>query len=72
MSKESQLGFYTLMDHVIDSKEEQALIGIILEGLEGVIVKHSLHFDFQMINNQDEYEALIVGLNLVKDMGLNH
>ena len=33
-------------------------------------MEHSLCFDFQMMNNQAEYEALINGLNLVKDMGV--
>ena len=43
---------------------------IILEGQERVIVEHSLCFDFQMTNNQVEYEALIIGLKLMKDMGV--
>ena len=45
-------------------------MGIILEGLEGVLLEHSLHFDFQTTNNQVEYKDLIIGLNLVKDMGV--
>ena len=39
---------------------------IILEGLEGVIMEHSLCFDFQTTNNKAEYEALIIGLKLPK------
>ena len=34
------------------------------------MVKYSLHFNFQVTNNQVEYEALIVRLNLAKDMGV--
>ena len=45
-------------------------VGIILEGPEGVIMDHSLCFDFQMTNNQVEYEALIVGLKLAKNMSI--
>ena len=44
--------------------------GIILEGLEGITIEHSLCFDFQMRNDQVEYEALIASLKLVKDIGV--
>ena len=44
--------------------------GIILEGPDGITVEHSLCFNFQTMNNQEEYEAFIVGLKLVKDMGV--
>ena len=33
-------------------------------------MEHSLCFDFQMTNNQAKYETLIVGLKLVKDLGV--
>ena len=42
--------------------------GIILEGPDGLIFKQSLHFNFKASNNQAEYEALIVGLNLEIEM----
>ncbi|RDX79747.1 hypothetical protein CR513_39788, partial [Mucuna pruriens] len=38
--------------------------GIILEGLEGVLIEQSLHFDFKASNNQAEYEALLAGMRL--------
>ena len=43
---------------------------VILEGLEGVLVEHSLSFDFQTTNNQVVYKVLIPGLQLAKDMGV--
>ena len=45
-------------------------VSVILEGLEGIAMEHSLKFDFQTTNNQAKYEALIVVLNLVKDMSV--
>ena len=44
--------------------------GIILKGLEGVVVEKLLHFGFQTTNNQAKYVALIARLNLVKDIGV--
>ena len=43
--------------------------GIILERPKGVIMEHSLCFDFQMTNNQVKYEALIIRLKLAKAIG---
>ncbi|RDY07363.1 hypothetical protein CR513_08531, partial [Mucuna pruriens] len=36
---------------------------IILEGLEQVVLEHSLKFDFKTSNNQADYEALLPGLD---------
>lgn len=44
-------------------------VGIVLEGPEGFLLEQSLVFKFKASNNQAEYEALIVGLQLTKDMG---
>ncbi|XP_027911605.1 uncharacterized protein LOC114170324 [Vigna unguiculata] len=44
--------------------------GIVLEGLEGVLIKQSLRFAFKASNNQAEYEALIAGMLLAKEMGI--
>nr|KYP69397.1 Retrovirus-related Pol polyprotein from transposon 17.6 [Cajanus cajan] len=44
--------------------------GIILEGPDGVLVEQSLRFDFKASNNQAEYEALIVGMSLAHEMGV--
>ena len=43
--------------------------GIILEGPNGVLIEQSLRFAFKASNNQAEYEALIVGILLAKEMG---
>jgi len=43
--------------------------GVILEGHNGVLIEKSLRFAFKASNNQAEYEALIVGILLAKEMG---
>lgn len=43
--------------------------GIVLEGSEGIVIEQSLRFEFKASNNQAEYEALIVGMRLAKEMG---
>jgi len=43
--------------------------GVILEGPNGVLIEQSLRFAFKANNNQAEYEALITGILLAKEMG---
>ncbi|XP_061360638.1 uncharacterized protein LOC133304610 [Gastrolobium bilobum] len=43
--------------------------GVIVESLQGITVKHSIHFGFKASNNQAEYEAVLAGLAMVKDLG---
>ncbi|RDX70210.1 Retrovirus-related Pol polyprotein from transposon 17.6, partial [Mucuna pruriens] len=42
--------------------------GVILEGPSGVLVEQSLHFEFKASNNQAEYEALLAGMRLARDL----
>jgi ribonuclease HI len=42
--------------------------GVILEGPDGVLIEQSLHFAFKASNNQAEYEALIAGIKLAREM----
>ncbi|GAU42950.1 hypothetical protein TSUD_142870 [Trifolium subterraneum] len=42
--------------------------GIVLEGPDGVLIEQSLRFAFKTSNNQAEYEALIAGMKLAKEM----
>jgi len=56
--------------HVDGSSNPQgAGAGIVLEGLGGILVEQSLRFNFKTSNNQAEYEAIIAGLNLARDVG---
>ncbi|XP_020202148.1 uncharacterized protein LOC109787951 [Cajanus cajan] len=43
--------------------------GIILEGPNNVTIEQSLKFRFRITNNQAEYEALLAGLRLARDIG---
>ncbi|GAU45720.1 hypothetical protein TSUD_401020 [Trifolium subterraneum] len=42
--------------------------GVVLEGPDGVLIEQSLRFAFKARNNQAEYEALIAGMRLAKEM----
>ena len=42
--------------------------GLILTSLDGINVEYALKFGFQASNNEAEYEAVIVGLNLTHSM----
>ena len=42
--------------------------GVILEGPNGLLIEQALRFAFKASNNQAEYEALITGMLLAKEM----
>ncbi|XP_072080975.1 uncharacterized protein [Arachis hypogaea] len=42
--------------------------GIILENQNGIIIEQSIRYDFPVSNNQAEYEALLAGLNLAREV----
>lgn len=44
-------------------------VGIMLEGLNELLLEQSLCFNFQTINNHEEYEALIMGTKLSYEVG---
>ncbi|XP_068504083.1 uncharacterized protein [Phaseolus vulgaris] len=44
--------------------------GVILEGPNGLLIEQALRFVFKANNNQVEYEALIAGMLLAKEMGV--
>ena len=46
--------------------------GIVLEGPNGVLIEQALRFAFRASNNQVEYEALIAGMLLAKEMGVQN
>ncbi|RDX96425.1 hypothetical protein CR513_20916, partial [Mucuna pruriens] len=43
---------------------------IILEGSDRLLIEKSLLFEFWVINNQVEYEALLVSMKLVGELGV--
>jgi len=58
-------------DHVDGSSNPKgAGAGIVLEGLNDILIEKSLHFSFKTSNNQAEYEAILAGLSLAREVGV--
>ena len=51
------------------SNQQGSGAGVILEGPNGVLIEQSLRFAFKASNNQVEYEAMITGMLLAREMG---
>ena len=51
------------------SNQQGSGANIILEGPNGLLIEQALRFSFDYSNNQAEYEAMIVGMLLAKEMG---
>nr|KYP43464.1 Retrovirus-related Pol polyprotein from transposon 17.6 [Cajanus cajan] len=65
----SEKAVWTL--HVNGSSNQQGSgAGIILKGLDNMVVEQSLCFNFKTSNNQSEYEALLAGLRLARELGI--
>ncbi|XP_068476567.1 uncharacterized protein [Phaseolus vulgaris] len=54
------------------SNQQGSGAGIVLEGPDGVLIEQALRFAFKGSNNQAEYEALIAGMLLAKEMGVRN
>jgi len=55
--------------HVDDySNSRSCGAGVVLEGPSDILLKPALKFEFKKSNNQAEYEAIIVGLNLTLNL----
>ncbi|XP_052627159.1 uncharacterized protein LOC128133680 [Lactuca sativa] len=61
-------GSWTLYTDGVSSREGSGA-GLILTSPEGKEVTYALRFDFHTSNNEAEYEALLAGLRLAKQMG---
>ena len=44
-------------------------MGLVLISLEKIIIEKSLRLDFSATNNEAEYEALMMGMDMVQRMG---
>ena len=55
----------------VDSASSAMGVGarIVIITLEGIRLEHSFRLAFRAFNNKVEYEALLVGLRIVLDMG---
>ena len=47
-------------------------VGIVIITPEGIRLEHSFRLGFKASNNEAEYEAFIVGLRTLFDMGAQH
>jgi len=52
------------------SNPKGAGAGIVLEGPNDILIEKSLHFTFKTCNNQAEYEAILAGLSLTREVGV--
>ncbi|XP_068486986.1 uncharacterized protein [Phaseolus vulgaris] len=52
------------------SNQQGSGVGIILEGPNELLIEQALRFAFKANNNQAEYEALVVGMLLAKELGV--
>ncbi|XP_068474937.1 uncharacterized protein [Phaseolus vulgaris] len=67
--QEVELGSQWMLSVDGSSNQQGSGAGIVLEGPNGVLIEQALCFAFKASNNQVEYEALIVGMLLAKEMG---
>ncbi|XP_068497711.1 uncharacterized protein [Phaseolus vulgaris] len=61
-------GFKWVLSVDGSSNQQGSWAGVILEGPNGLLIEQTLQFAFKASNNQIEYEALIAGMLLAKEM----
>ncbi|XP_027158450.1 uncharacterized protein LOC113760075 [Coffea eugenioides] len=54
------------------SNSEGSGAGLLLENLQGEVCSYALRFDFAASNNEAEYEAVIIVLQLARKLGVGH
>jgi len=69
VTQEVELGSQWMLSIDGSSNQQGSGAGIVLEGPNGVLIEQALRFAFKASNNQAEYEALIAGMLLAKEMG---
>jgi len=52
------------------SNPKGAGVDIVLEGPNDILIEKSLQFAFKTSNNQAEYEAILAGLSLAREVGV--
>lgn len=45
-------------------------MGIVIVSLDGIITEHALCLKFPATNNEGKYEAMITGLRIAKELGI--
>ena len=67
--QEVEAGSQWLLSVDGSSNQQGSGAGIVLDGPNGVLIEQALRFAFKENNNQAEYEALVAGMLLAKEMG---
>ncbi|XP_068504176.1 uncharacterized protein [Phaseolus vulgaris] len=67
--QEEEASFRWVLSMDGSSNQQGSGAGVILEGSNGLLIEQALMFAFKASNNQAEYEALITGMLLIKEMG---
>jgi len=52
------------------SNSKGAGVNIVFEGPNDILIEKSLHFAFKTSNNQVEYEVILAGLSLAREVGV--
>jgi len=68
--QEVELGSQWMLSVDGSSNQQGSGVEIVLEGPNGVLIEQALRFAFKASNNQAEYEALIAGMLLAKEIGV--
>ena len=66
---QEEANFWWVLSVDGSSNQQGSGAGVILERLNRLLIEQALRFSFKASNNQVEYETLIVGMLLVKEMG---
>jgi len=66
---QEEAGFKWVLSVDESSNQQGSGADVILEGPDGLLIEQALRFAFKASNNQAEYETLIAGMLLVKEMG---
>ncbi|XP_068476664.1 uncharacterized protein [Phaseolus vulgaris] len=69
MQPKEEVSFRWVLSMDGSSNQQGSGAGVILEGPNGLLIEQTLRFAFKASNNQVEYEALIAGMLLAKEMG---
>ncbi len=67
--QEEEASFRWVLSMDGSSNQQGSGAGVILEGSNGLLIEQALRFAFKANNNQAEYEALIAGMLLAKEIG---
>ena len=67
ISQYGLLAWEVYVDGALNQKGSR--IGLVLISPEKVIIEKSLRLDFSSMNNEAEYETLVIGMTMVQRMG---